>query len=223
MKRRWLVCSVVLLSLVLALPASTQTPTYSVLQNGDFELDIDGWMVHAGSLQHTSDTTHGGSAGAALVWPWDWGASAEQCVDISEELATWPEDGGLKYITYNGYLLSADGISPMWLFTTFYGNTSCGSGDQIGFYVSSGTTSNNWTFQTQTLAIPEGTQSIGFGFWNGLVEGTGVIYADDLTAFSSTTTAVQSRGIAARNSLWAVGLVGVAAVVVVLERRKKAA
>ena len=45
-----------------------------------------------------------------------------------------------------------------------------------------------------------------------IYSGAGIIYADDLAVYSSTTTAVQSQGMAARNSLWAVGLVGVVAV-----------
>lgn len=222
MKRRWLVSSVLVLSLVLALPASTQTPTHSVLVNGDFEVGIEGWESGTfGTLTHTTSTTHNGSAGAAAVTTVNAGGSnyfgsARQCIDLSSYLATWPESGGENYLTYNGYLKS-NGVLSVFVAISFYTDTSCSN--YLNGYTSSRSTSNDWTYHSVTTAISDIVQSVHF-YLNG--DGSlGTFYADDLAAFSSSTTAVESQGMAACNSLWAVGLVGVAAVSVVLGRRKK--
>jgi hypothetical protein len=147
--------------------------------------------------------------------------AATQCIDLSPYLATWPTDGGTQYLTFNGYLHS-DGVVEVYLSYSLSGNTDC-TGTVYGSGSTSRTTAASWQLHTITAAIPAGAQSVRVYFtgssWQG---GGGPIYADDLAVFSSTSTAVQSQGMAARNSLWAVGLVGVVAVGVVLGRRKKA-
>ena len=94
MKRRWLVCSAMLLSLVMALPASTQT--HSVLTNGDFEVDTSGWGEWWSTLTRTTTTVHSGSGAGAVATDWfTWGpgllTSALTCLVTWR---TWPTDGG---------------------------------------------------------------------------------------------------------------------------------
>jgi hypothetical protein len=234
MKWRWLMCSVVLLSLVLALPASTQAPTYSLLTNGDFEdEDMSAWVWTDGTLVRTTTTVHSGNgAGALTMAPiWEGGTITGyqghygQCVDISG-MTDWPAPGGTRYLTVNGYLMS-DGLAQLRIYTVFYPNDDC-TGTWLDSYRTSRVTSSDWTFVTVRnpavggdIRIPTGTNSVRIYFVGQSVS-PGTFYVDDLAAFSSTVNAVRSRGMTARNGLWAAGLVGVAAVGVVLTRRRRA-
>ncbi|MBN2394307.1 MAG: hypothetical protein JXR84_26475 [Anaerolineae bacterium] len=219
MKRRWLVCSVVLLSFVLALPASTQT--HSPLVNGGFEVDTSGWSEWWGTLTRTTTTVHSGSGAAQVVTDFIGAGRVYQCIDLSPYLGTWPTDGGTQYLTLNGYLYS-DGVLPLSLRYRFSADTTCAGSEYGAGSGTSQTTAASWELHTITAAIPAGAQSVEVEFRADGFMTSGTFYADDLEAFSSSTTAVQSQGMAARNSLWAVGMVGVAAVGVVLGRRRRA-
>jgi len=212
---------VLLLSLALALPASTQTPTHSVLQNGGFEVDTSGWGAWNGTLTRTTTPVNSGSGAAQVTLDGIGVGNATQCIDLSPYLATWPPDGSTKYLTFSGYLHS-DGMTEVNLSYDFWGNTDC-TGTDYGFDVTSHITAASWQLHTITAAIPAGAQSVRVFFVGLNSMGSGTFYADDLAVYSSTVTAVQTRGMAARSGLWAAGLVGVAAVGIGLGRRKNAA
>lgn len=221
MRRRGFVVSIcAILVLVLALPASTQTK--SVVYNGGMESNISGWVAMYGTVAHTTTTTHNGSAGAAQATATSYAgglSSVYQCMDISSELPTWPESGGVKYLTANGYVKS-DGVLGVNLQAMFYSGTGCDTNDPTGLTASAVSSSVDWTLLSLTSAIPITANSVlFFSGASGVPNAT--YYMDDMAAFSSTATMVQSRGLAARGGLWGVGLLGVMMAGLVLARRRK--
>jgi len=224
MKRQWLVLSVVMLSLVVALPASTQT--MSVLGNGNFDVDVSGWTAVAGTLDRTTTDPHSGAGAAqvtALGVDGGFGWVDSDCIDLSGDLDTWPVAlDGLKYLTLDGYLKS-DGSAFVALEMAFYTETNCTN--QVGeSKTSTETTNSNWTSISVTENITDTASSVRATFWgytDPIADTT--FYADDLQMFSSASVnAVQVQGVTARGGLWSAIAVGVVLVGVVLARRRKA-
>lgn len=222
MKRRWIVLSVVLIALVAALPASTQTK--SVLINGGFEDSTNGWTALAGTLSPTMTDPHGGVGAAeitALETEGGFGWITSDCIDLTTELLTWPvATDGLKYLTLNGYIKS-DGKANVALEIEFFSNSDCTN--SIVTKSSIDTNSTNWTLLSATEDITDTVSSVTVSVW-GLTDPITdtVFYADDLTAFSSASVnAVQMQGLTARAGLWGVGLAGTVLVGTLLLRRRR--
>lgn len=223
MKRRWVVLSVLLIALVAALPASTQTK--SVLSNGGFEVDTAGWTAEYGTLARTTTAPHGGVGAAqvnALAAEGGFGWIRSQCIDLTPELATWPvAPDGLKYLTLNGYVKS-DGVSNVALEIEYFSNNDCTN--SIVTKSSDFTPSTDWTFLSATEDITDTVASVTVSVWGFTApEADTVFYADDLTAFSSASVnAVQIQGLTARAGLWSVGLVSTTILVgTLLVRRRR--
>jgi hypothetical protein len=222
MKRRWLVLSVVVLSLVVALPASTQTK--SVLANGDFEVDTAGWAAEYGVLARTTTAPHGGVGAAqvtALAAEGGVGWIRSQCIDLTPELATWPvAPDGKKYLTLNGYVKS-DGAANVALEIEFYTGNDCT--DSIVTKSSVDVTNTDWTLLSATEDITDTASSVTISVWGYTApEADTVFYADDLTAFSSASVnAVQMQELMVRGGFWGVGVAGMVLASVVLVRRRK--
>jgi len=224
MKRRWLILNVVLLSLVMALPASTQTK--SVLQNGGFENGLSQWQIlDVGTLTHTNTAPHSGSGAAQVdTTALDGYGWAYQCIDLSSHLATWPEAAdGKKYLTLDGYVKS-DGEANVALEIEFYTGVSCTNPISETSKMSIDTNSRDWTFLSVTDEITDTAVSVTANFlgYTGNEVAT-TFYADDLRVFSSASVnAVKMQGIIARGGLWSIVAVGgVALAGVVLVRRRK--
>ncbi len=232
MKRRWLVLSVVVLSLVLALPASTQIPTKSVLINGGFETGLVEWSTPygGGALDRTTNAPHGGTYAAQVITPGgdtdNYGWVTSQCIDLTPHLSTWPTSpiDGLKYLTLDGYIKS-DGVADVALEIEFFANADCSN--SLGTKSSSPTTSTSWTLLSVTEEITSAVVGVTASFY-GFPEMTTPLlsttfYADDLRVFSSyDVNAVKMQGIMARGGMWGIVAVGgVALAGVVLVRRRK--
>jgi len=220
MKRRWLVLSMMVLSLVIALPASTQSPTKSLLFNGDFDTNVSGWVAEAGTLVRTEvDPYSGLGAAQVTIDEGDGYAWIYQCIDLTGELDDWPVAGdGKKYMTFNGYLKSNGEVEAA-LDLQFYEDAACA--DITGEPASSVFTSaETWEYVSATAEIPETAPgSVMSAFWT---PDLGVFYVDELAVYSSASVnAVQLQGLAVRGGLWGVGLIGVLAAGVVLARRRK--
>lgn len=230
MKRRWFILNVVLLSLIMALPASTQTK--SVLLNGDFESGLSQWQILAvGTLTHTNIAPHSGSGAAQVdTTAADGYGWAYQCIDLSTHLDDWPKapDDGKKYLTLDGYLKS-DGVANAALEIEFYTGVNCTNPISYTSKSSIDINSTDWTFLSVTEEITDTARSVTANFWaytnqtvdeNTYVETT--FYADDLRVFSSSSVnAVQLQGLTARAGLWSVGLVGTVLAGTLLLRRRR--
>lgn len=224
MKRRWLILNVILLSLIMALPASTQTK--SVLVNGGFETALNEWQIlAAGTLTRTTTAPHSGSYAAQVDTTADDGYGwAYQCIDLSSHLATWPiAPDGKKYLTLDGYVKS-DGEANVALEIEFYTGINCTNPISETQKSSIDTNSVNWTLLSVTDEITDTAVSVTANFWGYTPNSIATtFYADDLRVFSSSdVNAVKMQGIMARGGMWGIVAVGgVALVGVVLIRRRK--
>ncbi|MEJ5309117.1 MAG: hypothetical protein WHX52_05055 [Anaerolineae bacterium] len=223
MKRRWLILNVVLLSLIMALPASTQTK--SVLVNGGFETALNEWQILvAGTLTRTTTAPHSGSYAAQVDTTADDGYGwAYQCIDLSSHLATWPTaPDGKKYLTLDGYVKS-DGEANVALEIEFYTGINCTNPISETQKSSIDTNSVNWTLLSVTDEITDTAVSVTANFWGYTLNSVATtFYADDLRVFSSASVnAVQLQGLKARAGLWSIGLASTVLVGTLLLRRRR--
>lgn len=209
MKRRWLVCSVVLLSLVLALPASALT---NKLLNGDFEAPLGSeWYPRFGStISRVTSPTHSGSGALQVIA--SPGSQACQCVSLDG----WPAPDGTRRFAADGYLQS-DGGTTVYMTVQSLSGSNC-DGEQTGM-ASQITNAASWTqvvipYRPFTVDTQSALICVGA---NGFV----TFYADDLQFYPTGPNAVKLHMLAARHELWIAGLLGVAAVGVVLGRRRR--
>ncbi len=176
-----IIISTMFLSLSLVFLARAQAN--QIVTNGDFEIDTSGWDVGIGTLSRTTTVVYTGTGSAQMNLNVTAPIQGQfgQCIDLSSELATWPEVAGKKYIIISAFIKTSANIQDTHVKGLFYTNTTCNSGhiSTLLSPVVSGKT--DWMQVSKQGEIPATAMSLFVGLD---AIGISTVYYDNIQVYS---------------------------------------